>query len=155
MAGSPRDTGHIFIMNYLDTIIYDSRKYILRNQGYFFYSGRKPWIGLEPGTLYTNRRNLQPEVYMMDECVPKLLGQWPSFWHYPPLSQDSPRASGQPLVGGKGAPLMYTGECLTDDCSLGWLPNQYFVFLCSTNKVLIERKKLWQLKKFRLIKQIT
>lgn len=137
-----------------------SNNYILRNQGCFYHTfyhtGRKPWINLQPGTLYTKRRNHYPRVYMMDESIPRLLGQWPSFWHYPPPGPDSPvePSSGACLTGGKGVPLMYTGECLMENSANAWQPNQYFVFLLTgvdqVNKVLVEKEQLWQLKEFRL-----
>jgi len=104
-------------MSHYSKILYDSRKYVLINSGYYYYSARGTPLLLIPGLFYTNRRNLQPEVYIMDETVPKLLGQWPSFWHYPLPDSNSPREpiSGAMLVGGKEAPLMYTGEVLRDE----------------------------------------
>lgn len=81
----------------------------------------------------------------MDESVPRLSGIWPSFWHYPPLDSKSPKASGLPLVGGKGQPLFFTGECLSELTTV-WVTNRYYVFLCNVDKVLIKENELWQLK---------
>lgn len=109
----------------------------IENKGFYRFSDRRPYITLLPGTLYTNRWNLFPEVLVMNENQNELSGEWDNFWN----------KSGT-------TPILYTGEWFREidkltGLTMGGIRPPYFVFLSATRKILIPRTDLWKLKILR------
>lgn len=111
--------------------------YKIEPKGFYHFIDRRPYITLLPGTLYTNRWNLFPEVLVMNGAQNGLEGEWDNFWSKT-----------------ERTPILYTGEWVREidrqtGFPIGGLTIPYFVFLSETRKILLPRTDLWKLKILR------